>query len=493
MKFAFEETVGISAMGCYLPRLRVDLRQWCEWTSGDWGKVAAVTGRAFRMAGPDEDVYTMAATAVLRLILDNGIDPRRVGFLALGTESSTDNAFGAVTVRGMIDRELRRRRMPALPRDVEVPEYKHACLSGMYALQGAARFASLDREGRQAVVVASDIAEYERGSSGEQTQGAGAVAMLVERSPALLAIDLGGAAGASAYRGPDFRKPAARHRIDGYAAGTRRLSDFPVFSGRYSATAYLDAVTSAVETLWAADAAAPADQLERVQGLFMHRPYRRMPVQALSFLQVRAMAASPARHPELERLCRGCDTALDDVLAELRVEPDLYGSVLAGQRAPAPWPATVAVSAHLRAQQAFRAFAQRVLGSGADLLEEVGNLYSASLPAWLAAGVEDAARQGVELAGAPLLAVGYGSGDAALALPLTAVDGWQAAAARIGFRRSLDNPVDLDREQYEALHDRREVPGLALHPCEQFTVDRTGTEYGRDFQDLAVDYYAYEY
>ena len=363
----------------------------------------------------------------------------------------------------------------------------------MYALQGAARFALLDRDGRQAVVVASDVAEYERGSSGEQTQGAGAVAMLVERSPALLTIDLGRAAGASAYLGPDFRKPAARHRVDGYAARTQRLSDFPVFSGRYSATAYLDAVTSAVETLWAADAVAPSEQLESLQAVFMHRPYRRLPLQALSFLQVRAMAASPQRHVELELLCRGCDTTIDDVLAELRVETDLYRCVLAGQQAPEPWPATSAVSAHLRGQPAFHEFAQRTLGSGADLLEEVGNLYSASLPAWLAAGVEEAARQGVELAGAPLLAVGYGSGDAALALPVTAVDGWQAAAARIGFRRSLGHPVDLDREQYEALHDRREVPGLALHPLEQFTVDRTGTEYGRDFQDLAVDYYAYEY
>ncbi|MCX5389197.1 hypothetical protein [Streptomyces sp. NBC_00094] len=491
--FEHEETVGISAMSCYLPRLRVDLRQWCEWTSHDWDKVSAVTGRAFRMAGPDEDVYTMAATAVLRLILDNGVDPCRIGFLALGTESSTDNALGAVTVRGMIDRELRRRGMPSLPRDVEVPEYKHACLGGMYALQGAARFAALDRNGRQAVVVASDIAEYERGSSGEQTQGAGAVAMLVERSPALLAIDLGRAAGASAYRGPDFRKPAARHRVDGYAAGTQRLSDFPVFSGRYSAAAYLDAVTSAVETLWAADTATPADQLDGIQGLFIHRPYRKLPQQALSFLRVRALAASPARHRELEQLCQGCDIGLDDVLAELRVEPDLFGYVLAGQQAPDPWPATAAVSSHLRGQPAFRAFAQRVLGSGADPLVEVGNLYSASLPAWLAAGIEEAALRGVELAGAPLLAVGYGSGDAALALPVTAVEGWQAAAARIGFRHALDNPVDLDREQYEALHDRREVPGLALHPWEQFTVDRTGTEYGRDFQDLAVDYYAYEY
>ena len=37
-----------------------------------------------------------------------------------------------------------------------------------------------DGANRQAIVVSSDIAEYARGSSGESTQGAGAVALLLE-------------------------------------------------------------------------------------------------------------------------------------------------------------------------------------------------------------------------------------------------------------------------------------------------------------------------
>jgi len=49
----------------------------------------------------------MAANAVLRLICEYDIDPRNVGFLGLGTESSTDNAAGAVIVRGMVDSRAR--------------------------------------------------------------------------------------------------------------------------------------------------------------------------------------------------------------------------------------------------------------------------------------------------------------------------------------------------------------------------------------------------
>ena len=85
-------TPGISGFAAYVPPYRVRLQDWCEWTGNSWEKTQAVVGDSFRMAGPDQNVYTIAAEAVLRLILEHELDPRRVGYLALGTESSTDNA-----------------------------------------------------------------------------------------------------------------------------------------------------------------------------------------------------------------------------------------------------------------------------------------------------------------------------------------------------------------------------------------------------------------
>src|SRR5262249_16026900 len=150
------------------------------------------------------------------------------------TESSTDNAAGAVIVRGMLDRALEALGLPRLSRNLEVPEFKHACLDGIYGLKSALRYVATDGRQRQAIVVSADVAEYERGSSGEQTQGAVAAAMLVENQPRLFAVDLFRTGSASDYRGPDFRKPFARHLSDGYAKNTTRPSDFPVFSGEYS-------------------------------------------------------------------------------------------------------------------------------------------------------------------------------------------------------------------------------------------------------------------
>lgn len=220
--------VGVSAMSAYLPRFRVQLRDWCEWTGNSWDKVQAVVGHSFRICGAHENVYTMAANAVLRLIRQNQCDPQQVGYLGFGTESSLDNSAGAVIIRGMVDQALDRLGTARLSRHLETPEFKHACLGGVYALKGALRYAALDGSQRAAIVVASDVVKYERGSSGEQTQGAGAVAMLIEPNPRLFEVDLRNAGSASDYRGPDFRKPLNRPGGDLNGDRSRRVSDFPV-------------------------------------------------------------------------------------------------------------------------------------------------------------------------------------------------------------------------------------------------------------------------
>ena len=96
-------TVGLSAMSLYLPSLRVELSDWCEWTGQSPEKVSAVVGESFRLPAPDESVYTMAATAVLRLLVDQDLDASEIGYLVLATESGNDNAVGAPIVKGMVD------------------------------------------------------------------------------------------------------------------------------------------------------------------------------------------------------------------------------------------------------------------------------------------------------------------------------------------------------------------------------------------------------
>jgi 3-hydroxy-3-methylglutaryl CoA synthase len=95
---------------------------------------------------------------------------------------------------------------------------------------------------------------------------------------------------------------------------------------------------------------------------------------------------------------------------------------------------------------------------GADWMREVGNLYTGALPAWLAAGLADAEHRGTALAGHEILTIGYGSGNAADAIPLKVVDGWEAAARRIGLAAALQPAIDVTAEQYLALRASRSNP-----------------------------------
>ena len=147
--------------------------------------------------------------------------------------------------------------------------------------------------------------------------------------------------------------------------------------------------------------------------------------------------------------------------------------------------------------QAFRAspdFERDVLGKlalGSHAIRDLGNLYTAALPAWLAAGLEEALADGRELAGDELLTMGYGSGDAAEVIPFFVEEGWQSAARRIAFDAAMQGAVDLTKEQYEALHDGRRVSGLEYLPADEFEIERVGRAEERHFQDVGIEYYRY--
>ena len=484
---------GISGFAVYVPPFRVPLESWCEWYGHPWNKVSKVVGRSFRQLGPHESLYTMAANAVLRLMDAYEIDPQEVGYLGLGTESSTDNAAGAVIVRGMVDAALEEQGRPRLSRHCEVPEVKHACLGGVYAMKGALRYLATDGHARKAIVVCGDIAEYERGSSGEQTQGAGAVAMLLEAEPKLCRVDLAAGGSSSAYRGMDFRKPFVRHESKRYTPEVRRQHDFPVFNGRYSTFCYLDAVAYAARDLFSKTDHDPIGYYQGLGALLFHRPYHWMPVQALATLYVWGLARSSESQDQLQKLCDEAGVSMDDVQDEISSSKDLFSAAREGGVDVAPYPKLDKVAKIARGSDEFEALREKLMTLGADKMMDVGNIYTAALIAWMAAAFEDAAEKKADLTERTLLCIGYGSGDAAEAFPVTVVPNWEEAARRIGFGRALEGAVDLNRPQYEALHDGHVAPGLAYEPRGEFIVECTGGAVDPTFQDIGIEYYRYEH
>ena len=481
---------GLSGMALYAPRPRVRLKDWCAWTGQPWPKVEKIVGDSFRVRGEHESVYTMAANAVLRLLEQYEIAPERVGCLALGTESSTDNSAGAVIVKGMVDQALAKLGRPTLSRQCEVPEFKHACLGGMYALKSALRFVEMEGPDRVAIVVAADIAEYERGTSGEQTQGAGAVAMLVESEPKLLEVDLRAAGSAATYRAIDFRKPVARHTMDGApTGGDGSWHDYPVFNGRYSTHCYLSTVCDAVDAMLDRRGDPGGAFLDDVAAILMHRPYEYMPVQALSMIVLQRMAKTEAGRAQLDGLASPVGANTEGVIAELSEPRDLFSLVQEHGIDVDPTPETSKVLKSFRNSPGFKQLVDEKMFLGREVMRQLGNLYAAALPAWLGAALEEAHDRQVRLAEQPLLAIGYGSGDAAEAWPMRVVKNWRDAASRLRFGAVLDGAIDLDQVTYEAAHDGRGVPDL--RPQGEFVVERVGERTEPSFQDVGIEYYRY--
>jgi hydroxymethylglutaryl-CoA synthase len=488
-------SVGISGFAAYLPCYRVNLEDWCRWTGDSWAKVSSVIGCSFRMRAPDENAYTMAATAVLRLIQAYDIDPRRVGYFALGTESSTDNSIGAVIVKGMVNDALRALGSPPLGRHCEVPEFKHACLGGVYAMKAAARYVALDGIDKLAIVVCADIAEYARGSSGEATQGAGAVAMLIESQPRLLEFDLARSGSASDYRGPDFRKPFTRY-VGQTPSLHGQIRDFPVFNGKYSTSCYLDETLLAMAHMFSKDQAAGVRSVVRWRdtvAAFLHRPYRRMAETGLAASYLLALArGDSADRAELAALASAAGVEPKALAAELCEWPQLYDRVRDGHAAEEPYPNTLETLRALRQHSTYQAQVLDKMRLGDDAMQACGNLYTASMPGWLAAGLEDALASGATLGGASILAFGYGSGDAAEVVPMRVVDGWQSAAARIGFAAALDGAVDLNQAGYQQLHDALEIDAAAAPRPATFVIDRVGAADGSGaLDDRGIEYYRF--
>ncbi len=483
--------IGISGLAAYLPPYRVDLKRWCDWCGDSWDKVSNVIGASYRLPGPTENAYTMAATAVMRLLDQYDIDPSRIGFLGLGTESSTDNSAGAVIVKGMVNEALRAQNRPMLSRNCEVPEFKHACLGGVYAMKAAARYLALDGRDRQAIVVCADIAEYERGTSGEPTQGAGAVAMLIEPQPKMLTIDLITAGTSSDYRGPDFRKPLSRF-IGQDATHFSQPRDYPLFNGKYSTTCYIDEVLAATADLKAKVKGSGKRFLKDMRAVFLHRPYQRMAETGLAMMLLYLLAVGDAEdHAELAEIAATSGVDTKALTTELVEQPYVYDLVKRQQVSEELYPTATRALRTMRSMPLWQSAIADKLVLGAAEMKQVGNLYTASLPAWMAAGLQEAQERSIALSGETILTVGYGSGDAAEIIPMRVVEGWEDAASRIQFAQALQQTtVDLEESDYQSLHDRGELQRQALRQPGVFQISRIGAREAQ-FDDNGLEYYEF--
>ena len=189
-------SLGIGDIGVYVPAPEIGVETIVEERIRREPGIETQLRRAWETTGqkrmrytePWEDTSTLAAESAMALLRQNpGIDPSRLRYLAVGTETGVDHSKAvAAYVEGM----LQRAGVP-VPRTISTFQVQHACAGGALGAIGVAALLSLsDRREDTGLVLCSDVARYESATTAEITQGAGAAALLVENDPALVELDL---------------------------------------------------------------------------------------------------------------------------------------------------------------------------------------------------------------------------------------------------------------------------------------------------------------
>ncbi len=230
-----------------------------------YDRAVRTTGqRSIRFPRPYEDTSTMAAAAALRLIRNGRLNNlSKLRYLVTGTETPMDYSKPvSAYVQGMLGKAGIQ-----MPSGLASFQVQHACAGGTLGLMSAAALlAAAPQDGESALVIAADIARYEGKSTAEVTQGAGAVALLVEKEPALVELDIANM-GYSSEDVDDFFRPLG--------SVTAKVK------GQYSMQCYRNNLERALADFAARQGTILAAVLQRTDYFVLHAPFRNMPAIAL--------------------------------------------------------------------------------------------------------------------------------------------------------------------------------------------------------------------
>lgn len=431
--------IGIDDMACYVPSLYLDILDLAEARGIAYEKLAHGLG-LLKMALPDvhEDAATMAAEAIADLMVKNGLRPEQIGRIYLGTESALDDAKPTATYAV----EMVQQRLGGSFRHCDVVDLTFACIGATDALENCLDWVAADEE-RIAIVVASDVAKYELESTGEYTQGAGAVAVLVKWRPRLLVIPRTfGVAMDSVH---DFYKPRRE-----------QFSETPVFDGPFSNECYQNRMSEALAHFRQRSGATEPALSDRWERMIFHLPY--------SF--------------------HGKRIYVEEFVSERKSAGD-WQAILQKNNIEEPHPLTLnAPPAFDKNWQAFvkavnksveyQRFVKQKLEKAQRASSEAGNLYTASIFMALMSTLAVDFSENSRLEGQRFGFVAYGSGSKSKVFEGIVQEGWKGVAGRFRLFEKLAERRAIDYPTYEKLH-RHELQKSVFPQEGKFALHSIGT------------------
>ena len=405
--------VGIDGIGIWTGKLQLDLAETFAPAQGeDPGKYTKGLG-LYASSLPDvyEDIVTMGANASHRLLERKDVNLEDIGRIDVATETSFDKSKPASTyVAGCLEQVFEGNLHHA-----NKGERKFACVSGTQALDDAFNWVRAGRSrGRKALVIATDTALYERDDPGEATQGAGAVAMLIDENPDL--VSFSDAQGFGSADETDFLKPNQQ---------------FPSVDGKRSMQVYLARMRESMQDFERNGGDTHPDNFALIP---FHTPFPGM---------VRKAAALGFRH-----CIRGTEIE-EELAAELGRQPrpeafDDEDEFLEAQKE---------YTEKLTETDAYSEWYEETIEPTLSISRHVGNWYTGSVHIARAAGLIEAAETDRELAGRQLLVASYGSGAQAEIHAETVQPGWEEEIGQLNIFDQIEDRHDITFAEYEDIHD----------------------------------------
>eukprot|EP01121_Diplochlamys_sp_Union-15-3_P013148 TRINITY_DN4045_c0_g1_i1.p1 TRINITY_DN4045_c0_g1~~TRINITY_DN4045_c0_g1_i1.p1 ORF type:complete len:471 (-),score=68.09 TRINITY_DN4045_c0_g1_i1:119-1480(-) len=259
--------IGIVGIEVYFPRYAVSQKALEKFDGVPAGKYTIGLGQEnMAFVGDREDINSICLTVTKSLLEKYNVDPKSIGFLAVGTETIIDKSKAVKTT--LMDLFAESGNF-----DIEGIDLKNACYGGTAALLHA--FAWLESsawDGRLGLVVAADIAVYAAGNA-RPTGGCGAVAILVgPDAPLALEPTLRATHMENVY---DFYKPAP-------------TSEYPVVDGKLSIECYLRAVDNCYDRFGKKYQQKTGKQfcLDGADYFIFHSPYNKLVQKSLARLML---------------------------------------------------------------------------------------------------------------------------------------------------------------------------------------------------------------
>ncbi len=429
--------VGIDAIAFDIPKIYLPIATLATQRNIEPDKLIKGLGLQ-KMSFPDahQDVVTFAANACLKLIVTYKINPAEIARIYVGSESGVDSSK---PIASYVVSLLEQKSGAATFRNCDVVDLTFACIGGVDALQNCLDFIRLNPS-KKAIVIASDNAKYDLGSSGEYTQGAGAVAMLLSASPQLLCF--APEVGVATEGVFDFFKPrrtvskatlvASSENPEWFGVLENEVAIYkeqPVFDGHYSNQCYIDRITEAY-IHFKKESQQKGKIYENWAAILMHLPYcfqgRRTFIELVAHenQEIVAQQLGATQKEQVKAFAKS------SAYLEL-VEQKIYPSEIA---------------------------------SG-----QIGNCYTASIFIGLLSALHYHAREGSNLAKQKFGFIAYGSGSKAKVFEATVGENWKKCIDQTHLFQTLEERHPIDFETYEKLH-KKELQHSVVQPKQEFVL-----------------------